>query len=172
MKFGLKIKNILFPALLATLVACSNLDCPLDNVVRMQCNFYESETGAAYTFADYLSVTPAGRDTILLNLETDMTSFLLPLKETEQRDTLLLYFTNDAGQSAVDTLYVDHTLQPHFESVDCPTSVFHTLTSVRVSSDVQSDFPLAIDSVAVVRTLVNYDDVENVRLFLRSTSDD
>lgn len=156
----------------AAWTACSNLDCPLDNVVRMQCNLYSSGTETAYSFGDYLTVTPYGRDTLLLNQETGMTSFLLPLKETEQSDTLLLHLSNDAGQYAVDTLYVEHTLQPHFESVDCPTSVFHTLTSVRAASQLGADYPMTIDSVAVARTLVNYDDVENVRIFFRSASGD
>lgn len=150
--------------------ACSNIDCPLDNVVRLQCNLYASETQSAYTLTDVLSVTPAGRDTVLLNQASNIQSFLLPLKEGGERDTLLLHFSNVAGQSATDTLFVTHTLQPHFESLDCPASVFHTVTSVRGTSHPLSRMPLTIDSVALVRSLVNYEDVENVRIFLRSTS--
>ena len=31
------------------LTACSNIDCPLDNVVLMQCNLYTVETQGAWT---------------------------------------------------------------------------------------------------------------------------
>ncbi len=152
------------------LCACSNIDCPLDNVVSMQCNLYSSETNSAYTLADELTVTPAGRDTILLNKATNITSFLLPLKEGGEQDTLLLHLTNTDGQVATDTLFVTHTPQPHFESLDCPSSVFHTIIKVRATSHALSVLPLTIDSVSLVRPLVNYEDNENIRIFLRSTS--
>lgn len=152
------------------LTACSNIDCPLDNVVSMQCNLYSYETKSAYTLTDNLTITPAGRDTMLLNQATNVQSFLLPLKEAGEKDTLLLHFSNADGQEATDTLFVTHTLHPHFKSLDCPSSVFHTLTSVKATSHALSLLPLTIDSVALVRPIVNYDDIENVRIFLRSTS--
>ena len=149
---------------------CSNIECPLDNVVMMQCNLYSSENQSAYTLKEVLTVKPANRDTVLLNQATEINSFLLPLKEGADQDTLLLHLSNAAGQSAVDTLFVNHTRQPHFESVDCPTSVFHNITTVRSTSHPLSQLPLTVDSVSLVRSIVNYDDIENVRIFLRSTS--
>lgn len=155
---------------IVSLCACSNIDCPLDNVVSMQCNLYASETQSTYTLTDELTVTPAGRDTVLLNKASDITSFLLPLKEGGEQDTLLLHFANTDGASAIDTLFVTHTPQPHFESLDCPTSVFHTITTVRATSHALSEFPLTVDSVSLIRSLVNYEDNENIRIFLRSTA--
>lgn len=153
-----------------SLTSCSNIDCPLDNVVSMQCNLFSYETKSAYTLTDELTVTPAGKDTVLLNKATNIQNFLLPLKEAGERDTLLLHFSNTADQSATDTLFITHTLHPHFESLDCPSSVFHTITAVRATSHALSEMPLTIDSVSLVRSIVNYDDVENIRIFLRSTT--
>lgn len=152
------------------LAACSNIDCPLDNVVLMQCNLFSTETQQALTLADTLSITPAGRDTLLLNRATGVSSFLVPLKEGATSDTLLLHLSDAVGRSAVDTLFVRHTPQPHFESLDCPASVFHTLTGAAFTTHPLSELPLTIDSVAVVRATVNYDDIENIRIFLRSTT--
>jgi hypothetical protein len=67
-------------------------------------------------------------------------------------------------------IFVAHTNEPHFESVDCPPAVFHTIQSVAWTSHSLSQMPLTIDSVAVVRTKVNYDDVENLKVYLRSTA--
>lgn len=156
--------------ILTMLTACSNIDCPLDNVVRMQCNLYSSETKSSFTLNDELTVTAAGRDTVLLNKATDLNSFLLPLKEGEERDTLLLQLSNSNGQSATDTLFINHVPQPHFESLDCPSSVFHTIIAVSATSHPLAEMPLTVDSVSLVRSTVNYDDVENVRIFLRSTT--
>lgn len=157
-------------ALCLALVACSNIDCPLDNVVLMQCNLYASETKQALTLSDVLTVRPAGRDTVLLNQATGISSFLLPLKETATRDTLVFNLSNSSAQLARDTLFVDHQPQPHFESIDCPACVFHTLTGVSFTTHPLSEMPLTIDSVAIVRSAVNYDDIENLRIFLRSTT--
>ncbi len=154
----------------ALLAACSNIDCPLDNVVMMQCNLYSSETRSALTLSDTLNIRPAGRDTVLLNRATGISSFLVPLKESDTRDTLLLVLSNTTGQTATDTLFVDHTPQPHFENLDCPASVFHTVHAVSATSHPLSQLPLTIDSVSLVRSTVNYDDIENIRIFLRSTS--
>lgn len=160
----------LLSALALTAAGCSNIDCPLDNVVMMQCNLYERETGTALTLQDALSVAPANSDVIIINRITDTDRLLIPLKEGNDRDTLLLTFSNNAGQNATDTLFVNHLRKPHFESIDCPASVFHTLTSVRFTTHPLSEFPLTLDSVALVRSTVNYDDIENLRLYLRSTS--
>lgn len=160
----------LIPLLGVLLVAgCANIDCPLDNVVMMKCDLYAVESGQVLTLVDTLSVSTAGRDTLLLNRATAVSSFLLPLKEGGDKDTLLLRFSNERGQSAVDTLFIDHTRQAHFESIDCPSSVFHTITAVRATSHPLSIMPLTVDSVALIRSLVNYDDIENVRIFLRAT---
>lgn len=155
--------------LMVGLSACSNIDCPLDNVVSLQCNLYDASTQSTLTLSDVLSVTPAGRDTLLLNQATGIKSFLLPLKEAGTQDTLLLHFANAQGAVQVDTLFVNHTPQPHFESLDCPSSVFHTLNAVRVSAQGSANSAI-VDSVSLVRPIVNYDDIENIRLFIRTSA--
>lgn len=155
-------------ALAALLSACSNIDCPLDNVVHMQCNLYDADTEKPLDLAQELTVTPAGRDTVLLNRASAIRSFLLPLKESGRSDTLLLRFADASGLATVDTLFVEHEPKPHFESLDCPASVFHIITQARASNDSQTLTPLTVDSVSVVRKQVNYDDIENLRLFLRT----
>lgn len=155
---------------LALVESCTNIDCPLDNVVVMQCNLYAYETKEALTLSDTLNVAPAGRDTVLLNSAIGVSSFLIPLREGGERDTLLLHFSNERGQRATDTLFVDHTPKLHFESVDCPASVFHMIHAVRSTSHPLAQLPLTVDSVSLVRPIVNYDDIENVRIYLRSTS--
>lgn len=155
--------------LLLLTTGCTNIDCPLDNVVMMKCDFYSKESGVRTTLAEILTVRPASRDTILLNQATALSSILLPLKEGEDRDTLLFQFSDEEERFAEDTLFIQHKRQAHFESVDCPSSVFHTITEVRAVGHDLSLMPVTVDSVALIRSLVNYDDIENVRIFLRAT---
>ena len=45
-------------AVLAALLpaSCDGMDCPLDNVVVMQCGLYTSETGEALSLSDTLTI--------------------------------------------------------------------------------------------------------------------
>ena len=44
------IRKIMAMVLLPLSVACTNIDCPLDNVVEMTCGLYRAEDGAvSYT---------------------------------------------------------------------------------------------------------------------------
>lgn len=150
--------------------ACTSIDCPLDNIVVMTCGLYSAESGASLTLSDTLTVRAGGeKDTILLNRAQGISSFSLPLRQGAQQDTLLLRFSNSAGQWATDTLYVSHTNEAHFESIDCPSAIFHTLQTTSWTSHPLSQMPLTVDSVAIVRKAVNYEDIENLKIYLRST---
>ena len=162
-------KKILLP-LLPVLAGCTDSDCPLDNIVEMGCGIYASETGQPLQLTDTLTIRVAGRDTILLNRAQGISSFYLPLRHSGTVDTLLLRLSNAKGQVATDTLFVTHTSVPHFESIDCPAAVFHEISTARHTSHALSLMPLTIDSVAVSQTSVNYDDKENLKIYLRSTS--
>lgn len=153
------------------LTACTNIDCPLDNVVLATCGLYAAENQSSLTVTDTLSVLAGGvKDTVLLNRAQGISSLQLPLRQGATVDTLLFRLSNALGQSATDTVFCRHANNPHFESVDCPAAVFHNIESVRWTSHSLSQMPLTIDSVAVARSVVNYDDVENIKIFLRSTS--
>lgn len=154
-----------------TAVSCSEINCPLDNIVVMTCGLYSAEQKTAYTLTDTLTVKAAGLDSILLNRAIAIQSFALPVRQGVTTDTLLLCLSNERGQRATDSLFIDHTNEPHFESIDCPPSVFHTLRGLRWTSHPLSEMPLTVDSVAFSRPLVNYDDVENIKIYLRSTAE-
>ena len=160
------------PAAVLAVTACSNIDCPLDNVVALNCGLYSAEEKTSLTLRDTLTVYGRGfgRDTVLLNRALGISSFLLPVRQGFREDTLLLRLSNLEGQEATDTIFLKHTNEPHFESLDCPPAVFHTLQGVRWTSHALSLMPLTVDSVAVVRTTVNYDDIENLKIYLRATS--
>lgn len=149
--------------------SCANIDCPLDNIVELTCNLYSAEQRQVLTLTDTLTVTAAGTDSVLLNRASAVSSISLPLRYAGAADTLLFHFSNAAGQRGLDTLFVEHTNQPHFENLDCPASIFHQITAVRWTSHALGVMPLTIDSVAVVRPLVDYEDLENLRIFLRAT---
>lgn len=151
------------------LSSCTNIECPLDNVVVMTAHLYEAETEQPLTLTDSLTVFTSRNDSILLNRAQGIKTFAAPVRHGVSCDTLLLRFSN-IDQAASDTLFVSKTDQPHFESIDCPATMYHYIKSVSWTNHPLAAFPLTIDSVAVIRSKVDYDDVENIRIYLRSTA--
>ena len=157
------LKHILSTSLSALcLLACTNVDCPLENVVTMNCGLYNAETKASLKISDTLTIKTGGtKDTTLLNRANGLSSFKLPLRYAAKEDTLLLRFSTD-------TIFVLHDGQPHFESADCPLVVFHKLNSVRWTTHAMKTMPLAIDSIAIIKENVTYDNAQNLKIYLRS----
>ena len=153
-----------------TAVSCTNMECPLGNMVQVKCGIYGSD-GKELTFTDTMTVRAAGTDQLLLNRAFSIKSFSVPLAYEAGVDTLLICLSDSKDRVAVDTLFVSHESSPHFESVDCPIVFFHNIREVSSANDVKSDFPIIIDHVELSRSLVNYDSDENIKLYLRSVSD-
>ena len=138
---------------------CSEVDCPLNNVVAVQYGLYHTD-GTAVTLIDTLTIRAVGTDSVLLNKGQGISSFLLPVHYTADKDSLLLRFSDEEGDVLTDTICLCHTNEAHFESMDCPLCYFHTLTSVTTTAH-------AIERVELVSPQVNYDTQENIRIYLR-----
>ena len=140
---------VLLAALLT--VACSSIDCPVQNTVYTVYNIY-GEQGAD-TLHDTLSVWTYRRDktdTLLLNRGVNLTTFTLPISYAQPEDTLIFRVADSNGFVTTDTVWLKKENYPHFESVDCNPSYFHKLTAVR------STFR-GIDSIVINHATVDYD---------------
>lgn len=158
---------ILLPIII---ISCTEIECPMDNIVMMGAGLYDSETKKKINISENLSITPVGKDTILLNQAQHINEFFLSLKHETHEDHFLLHFSNAKGEYGVDTLKVGHTATPHLESLDCPATYFHTINSVGWSSHPLSEIPLTIDSVEISHPNVKYENQENIKIYLRSVS--
>ncbi len=154
----------LCPFLLAVtaiiLGSCSSTDCPLNNVVQCHYTFYSSETKKAVAYTDTLSVVTA--DSVVLNKLVNSQTFALPISYGMAEDTLHFQFRTPERTDNT-RIIVTHTNTPHFVSLECGTSYFHQITRVTTSSD--SSSPI-IDSVIVSNKDVNYNQNENIRIYL------
>ena len=133
------------------LLACSSIDCPVQNTVATKYAVMGAD-GQATKLADTLYVWTRradGRDT-LLNRLTGKDSFSLQIGYTNPEDTLIFYITDIYHQETLDTVFLTKENIPHFESVDCAAHFFHCLTAVRSTHD-------GIDSITIANPHVNYD---------------
>lgn len=140
----------------AMVVACDSIDCTLYNTVELSCSFYSE--GKAVKLTDTLTVSALGTDSVLANKLVGASTVNLPLSYSQEVDTLVLHVYGEE-YDARDTLWIEKSNTPHFESPDCPTNMFHQIKSVRHSS-------VFIDSVTITRSLVDYDQTENLRIHL------
>lgn len=165
-------KLVLILAVVACCVsACQNISCPLDNVVMLKMSMYSGNEKARVL--DTLTVTLEGRDSVLVNRIYNFDEVQLPLRQNasgEVTDTFLLHWslaTGEEGETPVrvtDTLTVRHGCTVHFESMDCPSSVFHHLIDATCSRGLA-------DSVSINNPAVDYEHYENLRLYLSPLSE-
>jgi hypothetical protein len=147
----MKLKSILHPIAACSVVlacvltvACSSIDCPLNNTVYTNYMLM----GTVTTLPDTLTISTTrqnGFDSVIINKQVNTDSFSLPISYTQPED---VFYFNTNG--TMDTVWVSKTNQPHFESVDCGLNYFHTLTGVRSTRN-------NIDSVVINYKEVNYD---------------
>lgn len=133
------------------IVSCSSIDCPVNNVVATRYRFYNT-AGDSLTLLDTLSVTSMrkdGTDTLILNQLSEKSSFSLPISYSHPEDVLVFEFKNKEI-IARDTVWVKKEDIPHFESVDCNATFFHTLTDVRCTTHL-------LDSIVIKNSSVTYD---------------
>lgn len=142
-------------------VACSTIDCPVQNVVSVQYEIRD-KAGNALALTDSLSVvtmrldgeyvnitTLLNSDDVTLNKLIGKSSFSLPISYSHPDDILFFCFT-DTVKTVVDTVWIEKEDIPHFESVDCSAAFFHELKSVRHTRN-------AIDSLVLLNKSVTYD---------------
>jgi hypothetical protein len=89
-------------------------------------------------------------------------TFDLPISYTLPEDVLIVRVRNAAGKRYEDTIRIKKDNLPHFESVDCQASYFHTITAVSSTHDI-------IDSIVIKNPNVNYDaSITHFYLYLKA----
>lgn len=140
-------------------MSCDSIDCTLYNSVDMFTNFYQG--GKKVSLTGTLTVTVAGSDSVLINAESNASKLELPLSYYKDVDSIVLNVVGD-GYDMRDTVFVEKTNTTHFESPDCPATMFHVITSVRSTHEF-------IDSITVISPYVNYARTENIQIHLHSS---
>ena len=149
----------MMPACLALMTmlaagSCSSVDCPLNSLVYTQYQL-RTATGTADTLYDTLTISTKriidGNDTVLINRNVRTTEFSLPISYAQPQDIFYFETTDTVTKAAtIDTVTVTKTDMPHFESVDCTPTYFHTITAVSSTDN-------AIDSIVIIHPDVDYD---------------
>lgn len=151
-------------ALLLCFAGCSSSDCPLNNTVMQKCGFY-NEDGSVLTISDTLTISI--RDSVILNRLTDGSTIMLPMSYSGDIDTLVFHYKPQGTNTSVsDTIIISKTNSPHFVSLDCARSMFHTITGVKWSERTPDEtYRYAISDITIRNNEVNYDEKENLQIY-------
>ena len=147
-------KRLPYKWLLMLLAACSSIDCPVNSIVETVYNVYDS-VGSELSLSDTLTVTSTrkdGIDSTVLNKLVGKSTFNLPISYSHPEDIFVFHFDNNEKDSlhVTDTVWVKKDDYPHFESVDCNSIFFHTITGIRYTQNY-------IDSIVIKNPSVTYD---------------
>ena len=169
-------RKIVIILLVTAITACTSIDCPVNNSVRTTFALKKADGTSDTLSKDTMWVWTQradGTDTLVShqtqgNLElnyfygSSATSFDLPISHTQPEDVLCVLLRNAAGAKYRDTIHVKKENIPHFESVDCQASYFHTITAVSTTHHV-------IDSIVINNPNVNYDpNTTHFKLYLKA----
>ena len=143
------------------LAACESYDCTLYNYVGCYGAF--DREGAAMRINDTLTITAGKTGPVLLNRSVNTLSLKVPLSYWQDEDTLVLT-VKGVDYLMQDTIWIKKTNQVHYESPDCPTTLFHTIQEVRNTQEF-------IESISIIRSSVNYDQTTNLQIHLLPDSD-
>lgn len=149
----------LFSVLLG-FASCESIDCTVNNVVTLNIGFYSSDDGAAFSLTDTLTVTALGTDSVLYNRGYGASAISVPMSYWQEADSLKMHFANPDETHDVVVIIRKRNM-PHFESPDCPTTMFHEITSTALV-----DPTGYVDSVVVAKNAVKYGQLENVKIYL------
>ena len=157
------IKHLVICALSTVILSCDSNDCPLNNVVYSTYGFYANTADGEMKISvlDTLTVLAAGTDSVLVNRMYEASGVELPVSYTASTDTLIFRFTNKESETREDSVFVHKENIAHFESPDCPASVFHYIREVRSTHTL-------IENITIVNPNVNYNASENIKIYFYS----
>ncbi len=142
------------------MVSCASIDCPLNNAVHAKFKFSAT---VPYILTVSAKISEES-DSVLFNKGEKVDSILLPMSYSHAQDVYYFEFTDKDG-TRTDKVMVSKEDRPHFESVDCSPSIFHTITGV-------SSTNLVIDSIAINNKDVTYDARKpHFIIYLKSNTD-
>lgn len=160
-----KIIAIIF--LIAAIVSCVSVDCPVQNKVETL-YVLKKPNGKVDTMGiDTLTVWTHRirykdtKDSTLINrLCGEKTAFSIPTSHTLTEDSIFTLLKDTLGHEWLDTICISKEDFPHFESVDCQATYFHHITDVKTTHN-------GIDSITIQNREVNYESAEHFFLYLK-----
>ena len=131
------------------LTACNSKGCYDDMSVKVYCVFYSDSTKKAVS-VDSVTVKGVGSDSIIYDNET-LSQLELDLN-SNATETKYVIQTVSNSDVFTDTLTLQHTNKPWFQSMECGCMVFSTLTGCTTNGDIFKSVTIEDKNVTNIET--------------------
>ena len=164
-----KLLHLLLLPLIATIIVSTNTSCSDDDNCSIagrsmvNCLLYKINPETNVRYRDTLTsltITALGTDSIIINNQTNVMDFSLPLRYTSDSTILVLHYDEDEFPGITDTLYFIQNNTPFFESMKCGYTMTQIITDLTYTKH-------QIDSIYIRNTNANTDGTENLQIFYR-----
>ena len=134
-------------------------ECSLNNIAYNRICFYTADgsgNSEQYALPEILTVKMMinGRDSIVVNHIQGAKEVSLPVSYAKECDTVIFSYEG----RTTDTLYVQHTNIPIYQSMECGVIMHHKLTGTAHTRNL-------IDSMAIKSAEINFNPNENIKLY-------
>lgn len=144
-------------------------DCSLSGRPMVYCNLYTinpDNKEVRKDTLDSLTITAFGTDSIILNNQKKVHSLMLPLRYTVDSTVLVFHYEYSTNPLIADTVVIEQSNTPYFESMECGYSMKQKITNVKFRNGRTLDVP-KIDSIDVRNKDANTNGTENFKIFYR-----
>ena len=157
MKKTLKKATLMLACAAAFLAGCDNgYDCSLNNTAYNRMGFYSALTKERYTHPGPIDVSLMvnGKDSLFINHITDADEISLPMSYTQDIDTVIFLYEDGMR----DSLYITHSNEPYYQSMECGTLMFHSISEVEHTG-------VWMEKAAIKNKKVNFKGNENIKIY-------
>ncbi len=164
-----KLLHICLLSFIAAVVISTQSPCSADETCAqagggmVNCQLYKKnpETGSqSRDTLPSLTITALGTDSIIINNQTSVKDFSLPLRYTADSTVLVLHYDEELYKDQKDTLYIHQKNTPFFESMKCGYTMTQVITGIRYTKN-------QIDTIYIRNKNANTDGTENLQIFYR-----
>lgn len=151
--------------LAAIAAGCASEGCTDNQTCVPRAGFYSYNTGSKVTIDSIqLGGVGAPNDSLLIKRSGSQTQ--LPLRANRPSASFFVRYTARrlAEIGLVDTITIDYATIPYFTNEDCGPMYRYAIESVTHTREI-------IDSIAVVDTIITNLDVEQIKIFFRTSQD-
>lgn len=164
----LNIFVVLLPVLASLLWGCSTDGCLNNQNSLPLAGFYSSVTGdpVSVDSVDIGGVDAPG-DSLLHSTGTAISEVYLPFRSSKNFTSFYFHYTQQSISSEEfnDTVSFTYSSEPYFASEECGAMYRFRIDKVEYTTHI-------IDSVAVTDSLITNVDLQRIKIFMRTTSED
>lgn len=147
---------------------CSETGRPMIKCVLYKAQL-EGSTKMEKDTLDSLTITSLGTNEVILNNMKKVVEISLPLRYTKDTTVFVFHYNYPRQNDLTDTVYVAHTNDPFFQSLECGYQMKQAIKAVKIGK-VENTLikqKYQISSISVINKEANTNEIQNLQIFYK-----